>query len=307
MRNPLSDRIEMARTAPTDTGSRHLGWVATAPCNHGVYDAASAPTNPSVVVDDAVASGASGIDLGPVDWWGQPGAFTSQLDAADLSIAGGWFQLGSPDTPTPDPAPILAALVRGWRRGPPPALTVAAPATQDARVGVAASLDDDNWSHLLRQLAAVEEAAADADIPVSFHPHIGTWIESTDQVHELLERTSTGLCLDTGHLALGGVDLPALVAGHQDRINQVHLKDVDLGAFHELARSDHAVGAVWAHRVFVPLGQGDLELATIVAALGRITGWWVIEQDAPFDGVDLHQVAADLVHNVNITTEWLFA
>ncbi len=43
----------------------------------------------------------------------------------------------------------------------------------------------------------------------------------------MLAGSEVGLCVDTGHLAVGGADPVALTARHPDRVAHVHLKDVD--------------------------------------------------------------------------------
>ena len=43
----------------------------------------------------------------------------------------------------------------------------------------------------------------------------------------MLHGSTTALCLDTGHLLVGGVDPLALALEASDRVAHVHLKDVD--------------------------------------------------------------------------------
>jgi inosose dehydratase len=89
------------------------------------------------------------------------------------------------------------------------------------------------------------------------------------------------LCLDTGHLLIGGTDPGELVTRAAKRIAHVHLKDVD-AALAERVRAGEltytqAVGA----GIYRPLGQGDVDVAGIVAGLTRAgyQGWYVMEQD----------------------------
>lgn len=99
----------------------------------------------------------------------------------------------------------------------------------------------------------------------SFHPHMGTMIETPEQIATALEHTSIGLCPDTGHVILGGGDPSELIRAHADRIAYVHVKDVD-----------PETGD------FVPLGAGALQLEAVMESIQAIgyDGWVTAELDA---------------------------
>ena len=88
-------------------------------------------------------------------------------------------------------------------------------------------LDDDGWRNLAANVKAIEAIAAGDGLTVALHPHVGTLVETDEQVRLALERLDVGWCLDTGHLLIGGVDPVAFVRDHGDRIVHAHLKDVD--------------------------------------------------------------------------------
>jgi Xylose isomerase-like TIM barrel len=84
-------------------------------------------------------------------------------------------------------------------------------------------LDDSGWLTLLSNLDRVAELARSQGVRAVLHPHVGTLIETSPEVQRVLDGTSVSLCLDTGHLLIGGTD-PADLA--PDRIAHLHLKDV---------------------------------------------------------------------------------
>jgi hypothetical protein len=51
--------------------------------------------------------------------------------------------------------------------------------------------------------------------------------ETGDEVQQVLDGSSISLCLDTGHLLIGGTDPAALARQAPARIAHLHLKDVD--------------------------------------------------------------------------------
>jgi inosose dehydratase len=77
-----------------------------------------------------------------------------------------------------------------------------------------------------------------------------------------------------------------LVTSAAERIGHVHLKDVRRDVARQVA--DGSVTFIDGVRsgLFAPLGQGDLDIAGIVAGLEKagFSGWYVLEQDTTLAG-----------------------
>lgn len=122
-------------------------------------------------------------------------------------------------------------------------------------------------------------------------------------MYRLLDHSTAPLCLDTGHLLIGGTDPARVVDYAADRIRHAHLKDVraDLAARVRAGECTYtdAVGA----GMYVPLGAGDCGIAGIVETLLQTgyDGWFVLEQDTVLrsetdgDGA-ARDVAASIAH-----------
>jgi inosose dehydratase len=140
-------------------------------------------------------------------------------------------------------------------------------------------LDTDAWDAMLTGLGELDAIVAEHGVTQVLHPHVDTFVEQADEVDRCLDGCGVALCLDTGHLTLGGSDPVAIVAGHADRIGLVHLKDVDAAVGSRLGD----LGLMGATRagLFPPLGDGAVPIVDIIQALvdRRYAGWYVIEQD----------------------------
>jgi sugar phosphate isomerase/epimerase len=55
------------------------------------------------------------------------------------------------------------------------------------------------------------------------HPHAGTMVETSEEVARVLHGSPIPLCLDTGHLLIGGTDPVELAKAVPDRIAHAHL------------------------------------------------------------------------------------
>ncbi|TNM67076.1 TIM barrel protein [Streptomyces sp. NP160] len=136
----------------------------------------------------------------------------------------------------------------------------------------AAGVQEEDHDRLAAALDRVTDLAADHGLDASYHPHLGTIVESPDELDRLMERTRIGFCPDTAHLAAGGGDPAELIRRYPERLQHVHLKDVDL-----------------ATQTFLPLGLGDLDLRDIVRAIreAEYDSWLVVELDStPGDPLD---------------------
>jgi inosose dehydratase len=146
-------------------------------------------------------------------------------------------------------------------------------------------LDRDGWSALVRGIAAIARLAEDRGLQVAVHPHHGTLVERAEDVERLLESSDVGLCLDTGHLMVGGGEPLALARAAASRIVHVHLKDASTALAEEVGAGRLGYRDAVRAGLYRPLGDGDLDVAALVRALEEsgYDGWYVLEHDEALD------------------------
>lgn len=147
-------------------------------------------------------------------------------------------------------------------------------------------LDEASWKTLLHNLDRIDRHAARRGVVATIHPHIGTVVESAADVQRVLTGCAVGLCVDTGHLLIGGADPVALTRDTVERVAHVHLKDVDAGLAEQVRAGSMTFTAAVGTGIFRPLGQGDVDIASMLATLDAYgyPGWYVLEQDVRLDG-----------------------
>ena len=147
-------------------------------------------------------------------------------------------------------------------------------------------LDELNWKTLLHNLDRIDALAARRGVVATIHPHVGTMVETGTDVQRVLTGCAIGLCVDTGHLMVGGTDPVALTRDNVERVAHVHLKDVDAGLAQQVLDGSMTFTAAVRTGMFRPLGQGDVDIASMVATLDAYgyPGWYVLEQDVRLDG-----------------------
>lgn len=146
-------------------------------------------------------------------------------------------------------------------------------------------LADEQWVTLLRNLDRIDVAATESGLRATLHPHVGTMVESGADALRVIKGSTIALCLDTGHLLIGGGDPGAVVQQHADRIGHVHLKDVRLHLARRVQHGELSYAEAVGQGMYVPLGTGDVPIELIVRGLedAGYRGWYVLEQDTMLD------------------------
>lgn len=147
-------------------------------------------------------------------------------------------------------------------------------------------LTDAEWAHalsMLDQIGAVVEAHGLIHV---LHEHIGTIIETKEEIERVIDGCAVKLVLDTAHFAVGGYDPLEFAQAHSDRVGLVHIKDADLAIAARLNAGELTLMESVQAGIFPTVGAGDLPIDSVIQSLevSGFTGWYVLEQDAAITG-----------------------
>jgi inosose dehydratase len=272
--------------------------VANAPVSYGAFELTVGilPDVPDcdAVLDEVAGAGYAGIDLGPLGYFGYGEELAQNLARRGLGLAGGFFELPFSD-PASMPATVRALdallevfdAVKASNGGskPRPTLADAGSDLRRSRPGQAAQdrslgFDTEGWKHFAEGVEMAVARCRERGYEPTFHHETGTHIEAPWEIEKMLELTSIGLCLDTGHLLLGGGDPVKAMRDWQSRINHMHLKDARRTVVEQIVREAAPVSEIWQRQAFCRLGDGDLDVDGVLDLLRYgYSGWLVVEQD----------------------------
>src|SRR6266511_692122 len=267
-------------------GAALLDRVAGAPISWGVCEVPDwgYQLPPDRVLGEMRELGLAATELGPDGFLpGDPPAWAGLLDAYGLHAVGGFVPLVLHD-PGRDVAGTVAPVLDAFSAAGASTLVLAAATGLDGYDG-RVHLDDDQWRVLLANLDRVHDTATERGITATLHPHVGTIVEGPQEVARVLEGSSIALCLDTGHLIVGGSHPARLAAAVPERIGHVHLKDVDAWLAAQIRSGTLTYTEAVKAGLYRPLGTGDVDVAAIVRVLesAGYQGWYVMEQDTVLD------------------------
>lgn len=261
--------------------------IAGAPISWGVCEVPGwgYQLAPERVLAEMRDVGMSATELGPEGFLpSDPAELTELLSAFGLSCVGQFAPVLLHDR-NHDPLPDIAAPLDALLACGADVLVLAA-ATGANGYDARPKLDDRQWATLLANLDRLADAAANRGVLAVLHPHVGTMVENRNEVERVLNGSAIRLCLDTGHLLIGGTDPLQLARQVPDRIAHAHLKDVDANLAAEVQAGKLTYTDAVRHGMYTPLGDGDVDIAGIVTALrsNGFDGWFVLEQDTILDG-----------------------
>ena len=261
--------------------------IAGAPISWGVCEVPGWGWQPdsATVLSQMQEVGLVATEFGPDGFLpAEPEAKAKTLADNGLRAVGGFVPVILHD-PAHDPVPGIEQALKGFTAAGAGTLVLAA-ATGTQGYDARPVLDEAGWQVLLTNLDRLALVAGRSAVTATLHPHVGTMVEAADDVERVLAGSAIGLCLDTGHLLIGGVDPVALAAGHAGRIRHTHLKDVDATWARRVQSGEVSYTDAVRQGMYRPLGQGDVDIAAIVASLetAGYDGWYVLEQDTVLAG-----------------------
>ena len=256
--------------------------IAGAPISWGVCEVPGwgYQLSPSRVLAEMHDVGLAATELGPDGFLPtDSGAMADVLARHDLQAIGGFTPLLL-HVPGQDPVPAVEKLLQTYAATGSDVLVLSAVTGLDG-YDERPELDAEGWRTLLGNLDRLDALAAEHDVKAVLHPHVGTMVETDSDVQRVLEGSSIALCLDTGHLLIGGTDPAELTRQAPHRIAHTHVKDVDLGLARQVQSGRRTYTEAVREGIYRPVGQGDVDFAAIVGHLRAegYPGWYVLEQD----------------------------
>ncbi len=171
-----------------------------------------------------------------------------------------------------------------------------------------AVLDDAQWDALAAGLNELGTIARDAGMRLCYHHHMGTGVQTRDDVDRLMATTDPGvvhLLLDTGHIHFAGGDPLSLAEAYAERISHVHLKNIRQGVMDEALANGYSFEEAIKHGVFTVPGdpEGCLDFEPILRVLAQrgYRGWLVVEAEQDPDKanpLDHARMARDYLREV---------
>lgn len=146
-------------------------------------------------------------------------------------------------------------------------------------------LTPERFARFCRDLEQVAAHCEAEGVPLVYHHHLGTIVESEAEIDALMAHTgpATRLLLDTGHAFAGGGDPARLAEKHMGRVAHLHAKNVRAEVLADVRREGLSFLEGVRRGLFTVPGdpEGAVDFAPVLATAARhgYAGWLVIEAE----------------------------
>jgi len=240
-------------------------------------------------LDETAAIGFDGIEKGhkfPQD----PSALKAVLEPRGLNFVSGWHSLNllvqTIDEEKAAMQPFLDLLKAMGSKVIIVCETSNAIHGDDTRpLSERPRLSEEQWPAFGAGVEALAAFAADQGITLAYHHHMGTIVETEDEIDRLMAHTGphAKLLLDTGHCLFGGGNPQALAERHMGRVAHIHAKNVRPAVARQVRDENLSfLEGVRRGVVTVPGDEeGGVDFAPVlkIAAGHGYQGWLVIEAE----------------------------
>ncbi|MEZ4680402.1 MAG: TIM barrel protein [Caldilineaceae bacterium] len=146
------------------------------------------------------------------------------------------------------------------------------------------AMTDSEFKQFAKVLNSVGEITLEQGVTSCFHNHVGSTIETRDEIDRLFALVDRKLIFmgpDTGHLAWAGADVVQFYRDYADSIKTMHIKDVDPTVMAEGVHAKWHYDTFSKNGVWTELGQGAIDFPALfkICDAAGFSGWIIVETD----------------------------
>ena len=214
-------------------------------------------------------------------------ALRAKLDQHRLKLISGWYPAELTIRSVDDEKRAMADQMDLFKALGAPVMVFAECAgstqSEDVPVSTRPHIADGDWADYGRKVTEMAEWMAEQGVPMAFHHHMGTAVESESDVDNLMNNTgdAVGLLVDTGHLHFAGADVNGVTRRWGNRINHVHVKDVRPAVLADFKARDRSFIDGVLDGVFTVPGDGCVDYVSFFRILADLdfSGWVMVEAE----------------------------
>ena len=238
-------------------------------------------------LEEAAAAGYKGVELGR-KFPRQADVLGKILSKHKLALVSGWYSLrlserdaGAEFAAMRPHFDLLQAL--GSNVMVCAEVTRAVHGDMNVRLSRRPQLSSSEFARFTERLSALADRMRSEGMHLAYHHHMGTVIQSEDEVDALMSACSPNveLLLDTGHLTFAGGDPVRAATNHSRRIAHLHCKDIRAEVLRRCRNADTSFLEAVLQGVFTVPGDGCIDFAAVLKPLlaARYKGWVVVEAE----------------------------
>ena len=144
-------------------------------------------------------------------------------------------------------------------------------------------LSEDDWILLISRINEIGKMMMDEGMPLAYHHHMGTVIETEKETKRLIENTNDAvkLLIDTGHMLFAQGNSIKLAEDFSEKLIHVHCKDIRKEVLDKSLKNNSTFRQAFLDGAFTVHGDGCIDYKPFLKVLHKkkYEGWLVVEAE----------------------------
>ena len=210
------------------------------------------------------------------------------LEKYNLSLCSGWYGANLRKNSVKEERELIQEQLKLFKECKSPCIVFAEVSESIAgehsrKLSTRPKMDEDQWKKFCKKISELGKYLYDEGMPLAYHHHMGTVIETQDDTERLLENTDdkVKLTLDTGHMLFAGGDSLKLINNFKERLIHVHCKDMRKEILQRSLKDDLSFRKAFLEGAFTVPGDGCINYKPLFDLLKKnnYSGWLVVEAE----------------------------
>ena len=238
-------------------------------------------------LDEASKAGYIGIESGG-KFPKKSSELIPKLNKFNLQLCSGWYGANLRKNTVEDEKKLIQEQLKLFKDCNSPCIVLAEVSGSiqgdpNRKLSTRPQMEKDEWNEFCNKISEMGKYLEDQGMPLAYHHHMGTVIETQKDTERLLDNThdSVKLTLDTGHMLFAKGDSQSILENYNERVFHIHCKDIRKDVLEKSLRENLSFRAAFLEGAFTVPGDGCINYEPLFEVLKKnsYSGWLVVEAE----------------------------
>ena len=211
-----------------------------------------------------------------------------KLEKYNLKLCSGWYGANLRKNSVEDEKNLIKEQLQLFKDCQAPCIVFAEvsgsiQSDPNRRLSTRPQMASDEWKKYCYKISEMGKYLEDQEMPLAYHHHMGTIIETQKDTERLLDNTheSVKLTLDTGHMFFAKGESIKIIEDYKTRLKHVHCKDIRKNVLEKSLKEDLSFRRAFLEGAFTVPGDGCIDYKPLFDILKKnnYSGWLVVEAE----------------------------
>ena len=211
-----------------------------------------------------------------------------KLEKYNLKLCSGWYGANLRKNSVEDEKNLIKAQLQLFKDCQAPCIVFAEvsgsiQSDPNRRLSTRPQMASDEWKKYCYKISEMGKYLEDQGMPLAYHHHMGTIIETQKDTERLLDNTheSVKLTLDTGHMFFAKGESVKIIEDYKTRLKHVHCKDIRKNVLEKSLKEDLSFREAFLEGAFTVPGDGCIDYKPLfdILKINNYSGWLVVEAE----------------------------